>query len=151
MNLCSKSVVCWQFQRLLRAPSPWSRFLLRVRPHARYLEGGFGGSVVGRLPIADLLGAWLCHALESRGSQGAIEFLFEQLQFGPHQAASQSGGVLLLSAEERHWSDSTSTARHCSKVPRTRWSVISSDPVWLSSAVAFSKPAHVSFSGDAFD
>ena len=44
----------------------------QVRPLTRYLEGGFRGSVVGRLPIADLPGASLCHALESRGSQKAF-------------------------------------------------------------------------------
>ena len=42
----------------------------------------------------------------AQGLQGTIEFLFEQLQFGPHQATRQSGDVLPLSAEKRNWSDS---------------------------------------------
>ena len=46
----------------------------------------------------------------AQGLQEAIEFLVEQLQFGPYQAILQSGDVLPLSAEKRHWSDSTSTA-----------------------------------------
>ena len=53
--------------------SPWSsascHARTQVRPLTRYLEGGFRGSVVWRLPIADLPGASLCHALESRVSQ----------------------------------------------------------------------------------
>ena len=42
----------------------------------------------------------------AQGLQGTIEFLFEQLQFGPHQATLQSGDALPLSAEKRNWSDS---------------------------------------------
>ena len=42
----------------------------------------------------------------TQGLQGTIEFLFEQVQFGPHHATLQSGDVLPLSAEKRNWSDS---------------------------------------------
>ena len=44
----------------------------QVRSLTRYLEGDPRGSVVGRLPNADLSGASLCHAFESRGSQKAF-------------------------------------------------------------------------------
>ena len=42
----------------------------------------------------------------TQGLQGTTEFLFEQVQFGPHHATLQSGDVLPLSVEKRNWSDS---------------------------------------------